>query len=487
MGVASKVGQQFKAEFAGRVIATISSAVLTVVLARLLDPDAYGLLFLAISVYGVVKLFSKLGIGRAAGRYLTEYRETDPGQIPHILRISFLCNVLTIGLIGLVLAVGHESIASLIGEPALAPLIAVGVLFVAFGTLVTYIRLVFQGFEEIRLASAVHASDRVCRLVFATGFVLIGYGVTGALWGYILSSALVSIGGLALLYTAFYRGVERSDVESNLGRRIIKYTAPLTATNAANVLDKQVDTILIGFFLNPVAVAYYTAGKQVVQFVKMPMASMGFTLSPLYGSQKASGNSDTAARIYETSLSYGLLLYVPIGTGLMLVAEPLVDLVFGDQYRGAIPVLQVFALYAVLQSITELTNTSLDYLGRAKARAVVQVVTSLLNVILNIILIPLVGVIGAAIATVITHSLYTLANVYIIHVELGLRVRLVLRYVAYSVVIAAAMCIPVYVALDFTTGFVSLFVAVLLGVTVWATLIEFTGLLDIRKIISTLA
>lgn len=484
MPLVSKLADQFKAEFSGRVVATISSSILVVLLARLLEPDSYGLLFLAISIYGIVKLFSKLGIARSAGRYLAEYRETDAGQIPHILKTSFLLNILTILLTGFILVIGSGYISKLIGEPELRPFLVLGSLFIGFGSLVTYVRLILQGFERVEIASAVHATDRVCRLFLATGFVLLGYDVLGALLGYIISSALVSIGGLLFIYIWFYRDFEQKPIETGLRHRILRYAIPLTATNTATILDKRIDTVLIGFFLNPASVAYYTAGKQVVQFVKMPMASLGFTLSPMYGSQKASGDSDTAARIYETSLSYGLLLYIPIGAGLILVAEPLVELVFGSEYLDAVPILHVFSLYIVLQSVTELTNTSLDYLGRAKSRAVIQLITSLLNVLLNIILIPSIGIVGAAIATVITHSLYTLSNVYIIHIELGLRIGLLLRNLVYAVAIAVVMSIPVYATIHLSSGLISLFVAIPFGGLIWLILIQLSGLMDVRKVIS---
>ncbi|RZV10898.1 O-antigen/teichoic acid export membrane protein [Natrinema hispanicum] len=486
MRLASKLADQFKAEFSGRVIATISSSILTVLLARLLEPDSYGLLFLAISIYGIVKLFSKLGIARSASRYLAEYRETDADQIPYILKTSFLLNALTILLTGFVLFIGKEHIAELIGRPELSPFLALGALFIGFSSLLSYVRFILQGFERVELSSTVHAADRTCRLFLAVGFVLLGYDVIGALLGYIISAALVSTGGLLFIYISFYRGFEKNPREPDLRRRIIKYAIPLTATNTATVLDKRIDMVLIGFFLNPSAVAFYTAGRQIVQFIKMPMASLGFTLSPMYGSQKANGDSDTAARIYETSLSYGLLLYIPISAGVILIAEPLIELVFGSEYLGAVPILHVFSLYIVLESVTELTNTSLDYLGRARSRAIIQLITAVLNVLLNIILIPLIGIVGAAIATVITHSLYTLANVYIINLELSLRFGFILRNLLYSIGIAIAISIPVYGILNFSLGVISLFISIFLGGLIWILLIQILGLVNVRKVVSTL-
>ncbi|SEP93717.1 flippase [Natrinema salaciae] len=486
MDIVNKLTRQFKAELTGRIIATISSSALTVLLARLLEPNRYGLLFLTISIFGIIKLFSKLGIGRSAARYLSEYSESDTGQIPHILKTSFILNISTIFITGTLLVIASERIAVLVGESELSRYLPLGALFIGFGSIVSYLRITLQGFGEIKTSSVIYAADRFCRLFLAVSFVLLGYGVVGALGGYILSAALVSISGLSFLYLSFYRTIKQNTIEPNLRRRIVEYAIPLTATNTANILDKRVDTILIGFFLNPLAVAYYTAGKQVVQFLKMPVTSLGFTLSPVYGSRKASGDSDTAARIYERSLSYGLLLYIPIGFGLLAIAEPLVKLVFGGNYTGAVPVLHVFSFYIVFQSITELTNTSLDYLGRAKARAIVQVTTSLLNVFLNVILIPRIGIVGAAIATVITHFLYTVANVYVIHLELDLRIRLLLRYVVYSVILAIIISAPVYGIIRVFPGLIPMLVAVLLGVLIWTTLIEVSGLIDVREAISSL-
>ena len=108
MSLVDRLAAQFRAELVGQVISVVSGAVLTIVLARLLDPDAYGLLFLAISIFAVAKIFSELGIARSAARYITEYKETDPGQLTHILRFSFLLNSTVIVVVSLVLLVTYE-------------------------------------------------------------------------------------------------------------------------------------------------------------------------------------------------------------------------------------------------------------------------------------------------------------------------------------------------------------------------------------------
>ncbi|MFC4541948.1 flippase [Halosolutus amylolyticus] len=482
----SRTGQlisRFKFEFVGRVAAIVSSGLLMVVLARLLGPDEYGLLFLAVAIFGVLGVFSKLGISNSCARYVAEYKEQDSTQIPHILRVALAFNLVTIVVVCLAVLLGHHKLAGVLDEPALVPFLLVGVLYLAFESLSALARGVLQGYEEIELAAAVHAIGRVTRLVFAVGFVVIGFGALGALVGYILSVVVSSLLGLWFVYRRLYRVLEVAPaIEAGLRRRIGEYTVPLTATSTANVIDKRIDTVLVGFFLTPVAVSYYVVSKQIVEFLETPVSALGFTLSPSFGAQKADGNVNQAARIYEAALTHSLLLYVPAAAGIVLVAEPTIELVFGDDYGGATPVLQVLSMYVVLQSITKLTSNALDFLGRARARAIVKGMTAALNVCLNVLLIPRIGVVGAAIATVVSYSLYTGSNLVIIHQEFGLRIGLLVRRIATIVGVTLTMTILLVPANGHVDGWLSLAAVVSLGVIVWTALSVVTGLIDLNQL-----
>ncbi|MFP9192180.1 flippase [Natronosalvus vescus] len=485
MTTLEEIVSRFKIEFVAQFVAVGAGGLLLVLLARLLEPAEYGLLFLAIAVFGVLGVVSKLGIAKSGARYVAEYKERDPSQLPHILRTCLLYNLATIGIVVVALAVGHQLIADALGEPALAPLLVLGIGYVVVESLKVYVRLVLQGFESIQFAGTIYALDQASRLVFAVTFVLLGFGALGALAGYILSFTLAAGIGLIVIYVHHYRPHRgEGAVEPGLRRRIAEYTAPLTATSTANVLDKQIDTVLVGFFLTPVAVSYYVLSKQIVHFVETPVKALGFTISPTFGAEKASGNSAHAARIYEQALIHTLLLYIPIAVGLVLVARPTIALIFGSEYLEAVVVLQVLSAYIVLQSITTLTSNSLDYLGRAKSRAIVKGVTAVMNVVLNVILIPRLGVVGAAVATVITYSLYTVANVVIIHQEFPLQLGRVARSIGQIVTITGVMAAVVYIVRDAVHGFVSLFSVVALGVVVWAVLAIATGLLSRQKLTS---
>ncbi|MFC4541761.1 flippase [Halosolutus amylolyticus] len=478
-----------KATFVSRTVNLVANGLLIVLLSRfLLGPSGYGILFLTLSILAVSQLLADLGIARSAARYVSEFKETDPRQVPHILTSSLRYRLLLIGLVAVTLVASREFVAAILDEPELATLLVVGTGYLAVQSINNFNITVFQGFNAVQYSAVVSIVDHVGRIAFILLFVSLGWGVLGALTGYVVSGAIAATFGLIFLYLRFYRSFDAAEtIQDGLQRRILEYSVPLTASRSANIIDRRVDIILIGFFLNPVAVGFYTLAKQISDFVIAPADSVGFALSPSYGEDKANDRLVRAARIYESSLQYVLLLYVPAVVGLILVADPTVRFIFGSDYAEAVPVLQVLSLFVLCKAINSVTQQAIDYLGRARFRAVAKAVTSAGNLLLNIVLIPTIGVVGAAVATVFTFGLYTMTNVYIMHVELPLQYDRLVKIGAGATVISVVMGGIVVAASAHITGLVSLAAVVGLGVAVWGTLATVSGLLDVRETLSLLS
>ncbi|WP_049970226.1 flippase [Haladaptatus cibarius] len=480
--------QGFKAMLGARTVHIAANGVLVVILTRfLLTPTEYGLLGSALAVFGVAGLFADLGTSKSAARYVTEYRERDPGQVPHVLRSALRYRLVAIALVFVAFTVFAGTIARIANQPKLAPLLVFGGAYIAVYSLSTFAVVVFQGYNRVLWSAITRATGSVSLVVFVIlGVVFVG-GAVGAVVGYVLSYALATVVGLGVLYRRFYSTHAVGQREDGLNRRVLRYSIPLTATQGANVLDKYIDTILVGGIAGATAAGYYHLAKTISAFVEAPASSLGFTISPTYGEQKAGNERESAARLYETTFQHVLLLYVPAAAGLILVADPAVTQVFGSGYAEAIPVVQVFAVYTVLQAITLITSDALDYLGRARERAIAKGGTSAANFGLNLLLIPSLGAVGAALATVVTHSVYVLVNLAVVHHELSLSISRLLRHVGFVCAIAAAMSAVVFASLQFVSGLISLVAVVLLGGAVWAGLATASGLLDIRRVLRVFA
>ncbi len=487
MSVTERIVDGFKATLGARLVTNVANGLLMLLLARtLLTPDEYGLLFFTVAVIGVAGMFTDLGSARSAARYIAEYKETDEGKIPYILRASFGYRLVLIAVVTGTMVIGHERIAALLNTPAAATPLLVGGVYLVFQSLNAYGQTLFQGFNQVELSAVLSVVNNVTRVVLVIGLTFVGFGVVGAVLGYLVGAAFAAVVGLVFLYRRFYTTHDDGGGDKSLRNRMLRYSVPLTASTSASVIDNRIDTVLVGFFLNPLAVSYYVLSKQISEFILVPAGSLGFSVSPTYSEQKANDALEEAARIYESTLQYVLMLYIPAAVGLILVADPAVRLVFGEEYAGAVPVLQLMAVYVVFQGVTNVTTNGLDYLGRASDRAIAKGVTSVANAGLNVLLIPRFGVPGAAFATVVTFGIYTAVNVVVMYREVAFDYVRVARSVALVSLIAASMGVAVLLLVPYVSTIAALAGVIALGVCIWGIMVTVSGLVDPRETLAML-
>lgn len=483
-----KVGRGVSFVFLSQVFRMGAKGGLILILTRyLLTPNEYGQLFLTLSVLGLALMFAGLGLGKSGAKYITDYRETAPELVPVVIRSMYAFRVAAIAVVAAVLFAFHQPIADLIGNPEIGVLLLVGIGYLVTRSLKGLTAMVFAGHNRMGLYAALGIVGHVTLILAVPGLIVLGFGLEGALAGYALSAGLTAVVGMAFVYARFYTHSDASDAEaSRVWREVLRYSVPLMFTRGASVLNSRVDTILLGFFRGATPVAYYTLGKQLVDFLIAPAQSLGFGVSPTFGEQKANENMDEAAQLYERSFTYTVALYGPAAAGVFFVADPTVTLIFGPDYAGAIPVIQIFSLFVLVRALDSITSDALDFLGRARARAVAKVALAAANFLLNLVLIPPFGLVGATVATVVTQSVYVGIELFIIARELPLDAAGLARSTAVVGAITAGMSLVVYPLVDFATTLPTLFGVVAAGGAVWLVLTALTDVVDLGQLRSTL-
>lgn len=483
MSLSKRIARGVKATFGAELLRLAAQAGIILLLTRVfLGPDEYGLVFLAISVFSVATLFGTLGVPKSTAKFLTEYREKDERQIRNILRTSIAFIAIIVAIVCTVFFFLSDTIVDVYDEPALQPLLALGVVYIVVKVAHSYLLIAFQGLGNVPYTALTSTVSSVGHLSFITAFLAFGFGTVGALAGYVAGYAVAVLVGGFVLYRVVSQYPRSDPVEPGLRRRIAEYSLPLTASQGGNVLYKRVDTLMVGFFLTPLAVGFYELAKQISTFVIAPADSLGFTVAPTFGENKTAEQLDRAARIYEQSLKYVLLLYLPAVGGIVLLAEPGVQFVFGEEYGGAATVLQIFSVFVLFQAIDKITNDSLDYLGRATERAIGKGVTGLLNFGLNLVLIPTIGVEGAALSTSVCFGLMVLFNIYLMNQEVGLDWSRIVAFTAGTGAVTMVMVTTVYALAPYADGIVSLVAVIAAGVLVWGFASVVSGLVDLREV-----
>jgi O-antigen/teichoic acid export membrane protein len=416
------------------------TAVVTLYLVRKLGPSGYGVFALAVGIGALVVLASDFGLTQATERFIAE-RHRDAAVVR-----SLLADALELKLLGGAAVAGGlfalaGPIANAYGNHALAwPLRAVAVaalgqtmMFLYRGAFVALGR-VSVSFRIITLESAAEAGATIA-------IVAAGGGAAGAAWGracgYVFGALL---GGLA---AARLVGPPRSRTRApgvTLKRQLAGYAGALFIVNASYILFEQVDVLLIGAIVSTSAVAFFEAPMRLAIFLSYAGQAVAFGVAPRLA-RSPGRTADVHA--FETALRYLLLIQSALLAPVLVWAQPIVNALLGSRYGESIGVLRALAPFIFMSAIGTFVTLAVNYLGEARRRVPLAISAVALNAAIDAVLLPSIGVIGAAVGTDVAFGFYVLGHLWLcarlLRFELGPLISTLVRSLAAAAVAAGVL------------------------------------------------
>jgi O-antigen/teichoic acid export membrane protein len=192
---------------------------------------------------------------------------------------------------------------------------------------------------------------------------------------------------------------------------LLKRALPMGAAQGLALANYNLDWILIGFMLGTTAVGVYSAAYKPVTVVLAFPVSYFIGLFPAL-SRTFSGSPEVFHEIASRSLRLAAIVSIPLGVGLSVLAGPVIEFLFGTPYAGAVPALQILVWSAVLVILRGTYRQGLNAAGNTWLDLRCASASAALSFLLNLILIPRFGIIGAAVATLIAEILWLLMAWY---------------------------------------------------------------------------
>lgn len=222
-------------------------------------------------------------------------------------------------------------------------------------------------------------------------------------------SSLGALLGLLYLLIKRHPFLLKGDVIELDRNKIIRFLGFITIGSISAVIFAYVDSIMLGIYLPAEWVGFYRIGFNIV-FAVIGFISIANVLLPVFTQLEGSELNDAFNRVFRYSMTFSF----PFGFGLIFISENLVGLVFGTEYLPAVLPMQILSFNIFIGSTLAFFGTILNAKEKPEYTAAVNTVSMFLNVILNYLMIPEFGVIGAAMATVISRyfSYITLGYLY---------------------------------------------------------------------------
>jgi len=396
------------------------TAVLTLYLVRALGPDSFGLFALALGIGNLALLLADFGLPHSVARFLAESRR-DRDTSTGLVRDAFRLKLLTGALVATALIVASGPIASAYDQPGLVwPLRGMALALFA-ESLMTFFLSVFIALGNIAVNLRIIFFESLIETVASIGLVALGAGAAGAAFGRAIGYGLGTLFACWIV-VRFFGGSTIGLFGPGAGhtRRLSRYAAPLFVTNSAYTVYSQIDVLLIGAILGTSAVAFFSAPLRL----SVPLGYIGQAVANSVAPRQAkTAHDDARVDAFETSLRWLVIFQSALLAPLIVWAEPIVRLLLGDEFLDSVSVLRVLAFYIFLRGLGPLITTTVNYLGQAARRIPIVIAALLVNVVIDVILLPRIGVVGAAIGTGVAYAIYVPAHFTICRRELGLPMR----------------------------------------------------------------
>jgi stage V sporulation protein B len=379
------------------IVSGVGGLIFTIILARLLHPELFGVYHLVLAVAFLVLTFADLGINGTLVRYVsyTLGKKDETLARSYFLYLGKFKFLLTI-IFSLSLAVLAEPLAfHVFHKPALFLPLEIVAIFLFLWSLLDFIDYSFTALQEFKYPTLRHLIYECARLALVPLFVFLGFSVCGALIGLCLSLFLA-------LFVLFYFLIKkhpfllRGETVRIDRRRILRFLGYLTFGSVAGVVFAYVDSIMLGIFMAVEYVGFYRAGYNIV-FAFAGLITITNVLFPVFTQIEGAELGNAFKKVFK----YSSLLALPGAVGLIFMAEPIVKVVYGEEYLPAVLPMCVLSL---LIAAAPLNFYGVLFNAKEKPEypARLIIISSVLNVVLNYFLILRFGIMGAAIATVIS-------------------------------------------------------------------------------------
>ena len=402
--------------------------------ARYLGAAGFGILSFALAFTGIFGVFSDLGLRQLTVREVARDKSLAGKYLGNIAVMKLILVIITFGLIALFI--------NLLGYPeqtiTVVYLVALSVIFGAFSGMFYSI---FQAYEKMEYQSLGQILSSALMLSGALFAISQGFSVVGFASIYFIVSAVVLVYSFMVCVWKF--ALPKIELDWSFWKSTIKMALPFGLTGTFITIYLWIDSVMLSLMKGDAVVGWYNAAYRLVLvllFIPVAFNSAVFPLmSRFYVSSK-----DSLKFMFEKHFKYMLIIGFPIGVGTTLLADRFILLIFGAEYTPSIIALQILVWAIVLIFARTAFERVLESANRQIIVTEVFGGCALLNVILNVILIPRYSYIGAAVATLIT-DFAVFALIFVWSLKIGYSIPNKQLAEVISKVISASLLMGVFV------------------------------------------
>jgi len=370
----------------------VLSFVYFTIVARVVGVEGAGKYFLAVSLTTMFSIFVDLGLANVLVREVAKFPEKAKSLLGNVLGLKVILAALTV-----VAVLITARLLDYNEDTTLMITIATAVMVLDSVHLVLYAAM--RGFQNLRYEAIGVVTGQVIIITSGTTFMLLGFPIHFLVVALLCGSTWNVIWGVLSLRRNFNLWPT-----FQLNRTVIKFfwgvTIPFALAGIFSRVYSYIDSVMLSKMISESSVGIYgVAYKIAFAFQFMPMAFAAAVYPAM--SEYYIKDKDKLGQLLTVSMVYLLLIVVPLAVGVATLARPFILLLYGEDFIGSVTPLQLLMFSLIFAFLYWPAGSLLNACDRQAKNTFAMGITMVVNIILNVILIPRYGPVGAAIAALV--------------------------------------------------------------------------------------
>jgi len=391
--------------FVINILAAFLGYLIRIVLARNLSIAEYGLFFSVFTFVSLIGIFNGLGMGEALVKYIPEFLvKKKHDKIKSAVIIALLVTLATVFVVGILLLIFSGFLAKHYFRNELAvPLLLLFVIIMLISNLKGILKVIFQAFQNMKLYSSMYLAENGFLLVLLFCFFAFQKNVFIASYAYIATYLLILLIFIPLLFKVFNFFKHKASVEKELFNKLLRFGIPVTISGIGGLIIVYTDTLVLTYFRSMEEVGVYNVivpTAMILQFFATSIATVIFPMvAELWARKKKQYLELGLKMLYQ----YSFAIILPAVLVVLAFSETVLRLMFGEGYVGGAFAMQILLLGIIFLGLHSITSTILGGIGQPAISTKILIQGAALNFLLNLLLIPRLGIIGAALTSLIAY------------------------------------------------------------------------------------
>lgn len=463
----------------GEVLITAAGFISFPVFARILTKEEYGLMSLITITLSIIEELSSAGLRHATQRFYPSYLKE--GRITQFYSTTIFSSI-ALGVSGTVVVFAGTQALSYAGiiQGNLKDIFAVASLLVTVRILMKVTGCIYRVREDAKKYSAFAVLSKYAGMVLS--IVLVSYfllGVFGFYLGLLLGEVLILVFSFAALMSEV--GYPKLSYSRPMFKEMSFYGFPLVISGLGGMILTMGDRYMIGYFLTTTDVAVYSVYYNLcVYLTSVLVTAFEYAFIPLIMNAWVKSEQEHIQQLLQKVMKLYCIVALPVIFGVYAVGEKLVVLLASDKYAGHSHILPYIITGEVLRGLLTPLVIGLHFHKNTNTLLRFTWMTVALSVGLNLVLIPSLGLMGAAISTLVSYgALLVLGrNASARYFKVQIPWTAIARYGACAALMFACLKVFTYLAI-----LSNMYVLVLCGIVIYAVLLlAFDG--EVRTITS---